>query len=108
MARSSHKKNCIEKIQNKKQRNVKFSKRRTGLFKKESELSTLCDSLSAMVIVNPPTNIDGTNSDLTVPRENDTRKVNSELIQINKMLEEEHKRIIRLNTGRSYENFNSL
>ncbi|XP_049410742.1 agamous-like MADS-box protein AGL27 [Solanum stenotomum] len=80
MARFGRKKNRIEKIQNKKQRNVKFSKRRTGLFKKESELSTLCDSLSTIVIVNPPANIYGTNSSLTVPRENATRKVNSKLL----------------------------
>ncbi|KAG5598340.1 hypothetical protein H5410_029710 [Solanum commersonii] len=57
MARFGRKKSRIEKIQNKRQRNVKFAK-----------------SPSAMVIVNPPTNIDGTNSGLIVPPENATRK----------------------------------
>ncbi|KAK4709334.1 hypothetical protein R3W88_030259 [Solanum pinnatisectum] len=134
MARSGRKKNRIEKIQNKKKRSVTFSKRRTGLFKKESELSTLCDSPSAMVIfspdnkstvysigypcvnsimdkfmkVNPPTNIDDTNS-LTVHHKNAIRKVNLELIEINRKLEEEEERKKRLDaTGRSYENLNSL
>ncbi|XP_006340411.1 agamous-like MADS-box protein AGL29 [Solanum tuberosum] len=134
MARSGRKKIRIEKIQNKKKRDVTFSKRRTGLFKKETELSALCDSPSVMVIfspenkstvysigypsvnsimdkfmkVNPPTNIDDTNS-LTVHRKIAIRKVGLELIEINRKLEEEEKRKKRLDTtGSSYENLNSM
>ncbi|XP_049353819.1 agamous-like MADS-box protein AGL29 [Solanum verrucosum] len=135
MARSGRKKIRIEKIQNKKKKSVTFSKRRTGLFKKETELSALCDSPSAMVIfspddnkstvysigypcvnsimdkfmeVNPPTNIDNTNS-LTVHHKNAIRKVGLELIEINRKLEEEEKRKKRLDaTGHSYENLNSM
>ncbi|KAL6545872.1 hypothetical protein OROGR_009746 [Orobanche gracilis] len=43
----------IEKIENETNRQVTFSKRRAGLFKKASELSTLCGVESAIVVFSP-------------------------------------------------------
>ncbi|KAL6517531.1 hypothetical protein OROMI_033232 [Orobanche minor] len=47
------KKITIEKIENETNRQVTFSKRRAGLFKKASELSTLCGVESAIVVFSP-------------------------------------------------------
>ncbi|GER48839.1 MADS-box transcription factor [Striga asiatica] len=44
---------AIEKIANETNRQVTFSKRRAGLFKKASELSTLCGAESAIVVFSP-------------------------------------------------------
>ncbi|XP_019185053.1 PREDICTED: agamous-like MADS-box protein AGL29 [Ipomoea nil] len=43
----------LERIENDVQRNVSFSKRRFGLFKKASEISTLC-GVKILVVVFPP------------------------------------------------------
>lgn len=43
----------IEKIQNKNHLQVTFSKRRSGLFKKASELSTLCGVEIAVIVFSP-------------------------------------------------------
>ncbi|CAA0807431.1 Agamous-like MADS-box protein AGL62 [Striga hermonthica] len=44
---------AIEKIANETNRQVTFSKRRAGLFKKASELGTLCGAESAIVVFSP-------------------------------------------------------
>nr|GLL19883.1 agamous-like MADS-box protein AGL61 [Ipomoea trifida] len=43
----------LARIENDAHRNVTFSKRRTGLFKKASEMSTLCGTEIAMVVFSP-------------------------------------------------------
>nr|GMC72059.1 agamous-like MADS-box protein AGL61 [Ipomoea batatas] len=43
----------LDRIENEVQRLVTFSKRRTGLFKKASEMSTLCGTEIAMVVFSP-------------------------------------------------------
>lgn len=43
----------MEKIENEKNLQVTFSKRRAGIFKKASELSTLCGAESAVVVFSP-------------------------------------------------------
>nr|GMC65223.1 agamous-like MADS-box protein AGL61 [Ipomoea batatas] len=43
----------LDRIENEVQRLVTFSKRRTGLFKKASEISTLCGTEIAMVVFSP-------------------------------------------------------
>lgn len=132
MARLGRRRIRIEKIENKKKRSVTFSKRRYGLFKKESELSMLCDSPNATVVfspddetcvysigypcvnsvldkfmdANPPQNLDDTGS-LSVHRRNAIREGVLALMEIEEEFEEEKKREKSLDTGISYENLNS-
>ncbi|OVA05578.1 Transcription factor [Macleaya cordata] len=47
------KKIAMEKITRKDRREITFSKRKTGLFKKASELSTLCGAETAIVVFSP-------------------------------------------------------
>jgi hypothetical protein len=43
----------LRRIQDRTSRQVRFSKRRSGLFKKAHELSVLCDAEVAMVVFSP-------------------------------------------------------
>ncbi|KAF7843021.1 MADS-box protein JOINTLESS-like [Senna tora] len=48
---------AIKKIENVSARQVTFSKRRRGLFKKAQELSTLCDAEIALIVFSPAGNL---------------------------------------------------
>ncbi|KAK6916158.1 Transcription factor, MADS-box [Dillenia turbinata] len=102
----------IEKIAKQSSLQVTFSKRRAGLFKKASELITLCDAKVALVVFSPGKNvysfgypqvdsvidqyltgIPTSRSSLSRPHNDETmRELNAELTQVLEELEREQKR----------------
>ncbi|CAL5209783.1 unnamed protein product [Lathyrus oleraceus] len=104
----------MKKMSNESNMQVTFSKRRGGLFKKASELSTLCGADMALVVFSPgekvfsfghphvdtiidrylsrvPPQINGTMQFLEAQRSANVRELNNHLTEINSMLDIEKK-----------------
>ncbi|CAJ2648093.1 unnamed protein product [Trifolium pratense] len=109
----------IKKMTNDSHMQVTFSKRRSGLFKKASELSTLCGADVALVIFSPgkkvfsfghpnvdtvidrylsllPSQNNGTERFIEAHRNANVRELNSRLTQLNDALENEKRRMDEL------------
>lgn len=109
----------MEKIEKEKNLQVTFSKRRAGIFKKASELNTLCGAESAIIIFSPGEKVHSyghpsveaiesrflktnmgptppTNPLLAAHREASNRQLNQELVNMEKLLEQEKQRQMEL------------
>jgi hypothetical protein len=110
----------MKKMSNESNLQVTFSKRRSGLFKKASELCTLCGADVALVVFSPgekvfsfgqpnvdtvidrylsrvPPQNNGTMQFIEAHRSANVRELNTQLTQINQLLDMEKKRAEELN-----------